>query len=297
MIYAHSDILTRRSEYFATLIASSFQETDKSTLLDRGRTIHTIVVEEADFITIYWLLKWIYCDWLLFRENDDPRACVDGMGAGWSARWLPHGGEWEWKTMSSKSGKFEDLVDREEEAASNSVTSESVSAGSMISRGSRRVALPSAAPSTSRASSGNTGAASLRPSTNSASSSTVRRVAKSPTVAVPAASTRGQGSSANPNPPTSPHPSSYPHFSLSASQPRQPPARQPDPHAHPTAPPPAASALSIYQISHRYAIPGLQNLALEHIMSTMTPQSSFPLLLATGFWEELHGLVQVWISH
>ena len=39
-------------------------------------------------------------------------------------------------------------------------------------------------------------------------------------------------------------------------------------------------------------MPGLAALALEHIMSTITPKSSFPLLLASAVWDELHGLVE-----
>lgn len=66
----------------------------------------------------------------------------------------------------------------------------------------------------------------------------------------------------------------------------------PDPHAHPTPELPPASALAIYQIAHRYSLPGLQSLALEHMMNTITPQSAFPLLLATHFWEDLHGMVE-----
>jgi len=45
-------------------------------------------------------------------------------------------------------------------------------------------------------------------------------------------------------------------------------------------------------VAHRYGIPGLQNLALEHMMNTVTPKSSFPLLLATHLWEDLHALVE-----
>jgi len=40
-------------------------------------------------------------------------------------------------------------------------------------------------------------------------------------------------------------------------------------------------------------MPNLAALALEHIMSTITPQSSFALLLATSSWDELHSLVEV----
>jgi hypothetical protein len=49
----------------------------------------------------------------------------------------------------------------------------------------------------------------------------------------------------------------------------------------------------MYQVAHRYAMPGLASLALEHMMSTITPQSSFPLLLATSVWVELRSLVEV----
>ena len=62
---------------------------------------------------------------------------------------------------------------------------------------------------------------------------------------------------------------------------------------HPTPPPQPASALSMYQVAHRYAMPGLAALAMEHIMSTITPQASFAVLLATAAWDELHSLVEV----
>jgi len=66
----------------------------------------------------------------------------------------------------------------------------------------------------------------------------------------------------------------------------------PDPHSHPTPAPGPASALSVYQVAHRYIMPNLAALALEHIMSTITPQSSFALLLATSLWDELHTLIE-----
>lgn len=57
IIYAHSDILTKRSDYFATMLASSFAENQG--VMSGERKLFTIVVEEADFETMYWLLK--YC--------------------------------------------------------------------------------------------------------------------------------------------------------------------------------------------------------------------------------------------
>ena len=41
---------------------------------------------------------------------------------------------------------------------------------------------------------------------------------------------------------------------------------------------------------------GLASLALEHMMSTITPEASFALLLASSTWDELHALVEVSIQ-
>ena len=40
-------------------------------------------------------------------------------------------------------------------------------------------------------------------------------------------------------------------------------------------------------------MPNLASLSLEYIMSTITPKSSFALLLATSVWEELYTLIEV----
>ena len=83
------------------MLSSSFNE-NVAPLLPGERKLYTIVVEEADFVTVYWLLKWVYANWLLFRKDDDPRQAVDGIGAGWSARDLCAPGvadEWGWKVF------------------------------------------------------------------------------------------------------------------------------------------------------------------------------------------------------
>jgi hypothetical protein len=90
-----------------------------------------------------------------------------------------------------------------------------------------------------------------------------------------------------------------PHYANSPQRPRPRASAAPssgDPHAHPTSTPPPASALSVYQIAHRYELPGLATLALEHMMTTITPQSCFALLLASVVWDELHSLVEVGID-
>ena len=62
-----------------------------------------VVVANADFETIYWVLKYCYVNWLLFEPNDDPRAAIEGVGPGWSAKWLNgQQDEWDWKTIFIK---------------------------------------------------------------------------------------------------------------------------------------------------------------------------------------------------
>ncbi|KAF7967261.1 hypothetical protein HWV62_35005 [Athelia sp. TMB] len=313
VIYAHSDIISRRSDYFATMLASSFSEAGPGSVSGE-RKVYNITVEEADFETIYWLLKWVYGNWLLFKENDDPRVAVEGVGEGWSARWLnARGGEWDWKTFmksnfsdgsiaggkddarSVTSGDSEpDALDggqtRSPIQASTTPTSSAVRAPSMgrSTSSSKSSAVPNAASASrqiSMTSPRRAGAPAA--SSNSALSMTApssRPVTKTAPVAITLATSNF------------PSPSHYP-----ASQ-RQHPHLHPapaasviDPHPHPTPAPPPASALSMYQLAHRYAIPGLASLALEHLMSTITPQSSFPLLLATSVWDELRCLVEDYV--
>jgi hypothetical protein len=53
VIYANSQVLAARSPYFQDLFATSFQETSQGSS-DRFKTV---VVESADFNTVYWMLR------------------------------------------------------------------------------------------------------------------------------------------------------------------------------------------------------------------------------------------------
>jgi len=50
----------------------------------------------------------------------------------------------------------------------------------------------------------------------------------------------------------------------------------------------------MYQVAHRYSMRNLAALSLEHIMSTLTPESCFAMLLASYTWDELHTMVEVY---
>ena len=296
IIYAHSDILTKRSDYFANMLASSFSENLSPAAGERK--ICTIVVEEADFETIYWLLKFCYANWLLFRDDDDPRIAMDGIGAGWNLKWSSlRGGEWDWKTFQK------DDSDARSVASADSRPSAVESQGSTKKRETLQASNPTSvsgspsAPKSIPSDSRQPPTQSSPPSHSNATTS--RRIISG----VPSAATPPNNSSSLPRPksvaaPITTHnfpPPSRQVFPLSPRTGRQHPssASIPDPHPHPTPAPKPASALSMYQIAHRYAMSGLASLALEHMMSTITPRSCFALLLATSTWEDLHLLVEV----
>lgn len=48
ILYAHSEILEEKSEYFKDLLASGFSETQR---------YNTIIVDDASFSTLYWILQ------------------------------------------------------------------------------------------------------------------------------------------------------------------------------------------------------------------------------------------------
>ncbi|KAG7449477.1 uncharacterized protein BT62DRAFT_888421 [Guyanagaster necrorhizus] len=298
IIYAHSDILTRRSDYFATMLASSFAENQG--VISGGRKLLTIVVEEADFETVYWLLKFCYANWLLFKERDDPRAAVEGIGAGLSAKWLhAHGGEWDWKTFP-KSGHGDDVsVDARSATSGDSATEQSrspTSGPTGLQPGQMRTTpSPRSAPSASTSKTSTS--ATSRMSSTAANMTTTTAPRRASAIPVNMSGTSSSRSKQTPVPLTvPPNYSSSGHYPISpqSQRPRQT-STTPDPHVHPTPPPPPASALSMYQVAHRYSMPTLANLALEHMMATLTPQSSFALLLATSSWDELRSLVEDYV--
>ncbi|KAH9938643.1 uncharacterized protein B0H18DRAFT_968149 [Fomitopsis serialis] len=314
IIWAHADILIRRSEYFATMLGSSFLENSSAVLHPGERKIYSVVVEEADFVTIYWLLKFVYANWLLFRKEDDPREAVDGIGAGWSARGVSTPGspdEWEWKTFSKGSPpEFAGVSDARSVTSAESARSnggKSVSPQSKDKRlfDSRQSSGPvPTTPSRSTAATKTSATSSRSPATQPRRSGTSSTPGGPNTLTVspsaPAAPS-SRGAKAVPVP-ISPSGGTFvtpPHYPISPRQQRQrshpPAASTPDPHPHPTPSPPPASALSMYQVAHRYGMPGLASLAMEHIMSTVTPQSSFPVLLATSAWDELHSFVEDYV--
>lgn len=307
IIYAHADILRYRSEYFSNMFSSAFAECVHG--LPAEKKTYTVICEEADFETMYWLLKWIYANWLLFKDEDDPRDAVDGVGTGWSANWLnSRGGEWDWKTFRRSESEDGSVV-RDDAHSVTSVESLRSKEGSVTSSkrsylllflkalflsphpGGRNPGSPTKGPSTPtnipRPASGTGARRSTASSISGASTSGVDdpTSSSSRTKSAPVALSLGNTNYGSPI-----------HYQLSPRSQRQHQPTivvTPDPHPHPTPAPPPASALRMYQVAHRYGLSGLCSLALEHMTSTLTPQSSLPLLLAVSTWDTLRSLIEV----
>lgn len=57
VLYAHSDVLKARGDYFKDLLTGGFAESE---VARRGETRYTtILVHDAGFDTVYWMLRWV----------------------------------------------------------------------------------------------------------------------------------------------------------------------------------------------------------------------------------------------
>jgi hypothetical protein len=275
VIWAHRDILIRRSEYFATMLDSSFVEASAST---NDRQVSTIFVEEADFSTIYWLLKWVYGNWLLLDPRQDPKIAMESIPDNWQGRWPVGRQEWTWKL--SVDGEFleeDDSVLRDEETSSVGSTASRASEHRIRAAPDRKGKLPYTPPGVMFT--GRTATTSRIQSPSQPLHSVRETKVDTSTKAREASSSSSH--SASTSYPVSPHQARPPRFNTK------------DPHQHPVSAPEPALPLSIYRISHRYQLPALQELALEHMISGLTAETSFPLLLASYLWEELRVLIEV----
>lgn len=93
VLYAHSEVLKARGEYFADLLMGGFSESDIARRSE-GRCT-TILVDDAGFETVYWMLRsvllklpmsnldglsrFIYTNELSFADQDDARLVMDQL--------------------------------------------------------------------------------------------------------------------------------------------------------------------------------------------------------------------------
>lgn len=81
---------------------------------------------------------------------------------------------------------------------------------------------------------------------------------------------------------------------LQLSSPKVQPSRNEDPHPHPVSVSNLPSAVQIYKIADRYGITELAELAKDHIVMTLRPESAFRLLLATQLYPVLYASVKAY---
>ncbi|KAJ7811130.1 hypothetical protein B0H14DRAFT_2860705, partial [Mycena olivaceomarginata] len=243
LIYAHSDITDSPFRITLRHASSTFSETK---VIPGDRKLYTIVVEEADFETIYWLLKYCYANWLSFKEEDDPRLAVEGIGGGWSARWLTQqrGGEWDWKTFTKIPGDDSTVASaRSATSAENNIQTPMLptsTKANLLSRDPSFDFLSSPTRSSPQAPRAPSKSQPSLPNSTMGLSSGISR-----TKPVPLAGSAGYTSRS--------------HQSTVIST--------PDPHPHPN-----STSTTYVGIGHLSALAAL---ALDHMMSTITPATSF----------------------
>lgn len=290
-LFAHSGILKHRSEYLADCIEfSSESERDSSSTGKRHpsapteRTIQTIQCLDVDYITMYWLLHYIYTGEVGFKDEQDFADTTDLQMYKINARFVQRlesnradGHEWEWieadpfqgepfcsdnangaeddtatvKSASTRRSSASTSPHQHQPRVSVAASAQSNSGKSLLTSPDKRSVFPTTTAS---------GSQSSRPSLTTGS---LARKLSSPTAQKQQAYIR--------------------------------PVPAPDPHDHPAGPVSPASAFSIYALAHRYQLDDLTGLAQDHLLAHLTPHAACSLLLASFRFQELHSLVEDYV--
>ncbi|KLT39448.1 hypothetical protein CC85DRAFT_288504 [Cutaneotrichosporon oleaginosum] len=285
IVYAHWEMLVH-AEYFKATLAGGFSEASDATMT-------TLVVDDAAFNTVYWVLRWLYTDEILFTSTDSVRAVMSQVRVDrTAARRLLSSENW-------------DFVPLEEEDDIEARTVRSVSSVGTAPSAGRRSPRHGPVPSAK-----SEGSASRRPSAASSSTSTQatprpgisRTKSSSPVSTVPRiASTPRKpalpalGKAAAKLPSTAPtSPAAVGRSPYPSGAPRRPPPPA-EPHKHPTVPPTPPSPLAVFFLAHRYGLDELQALARDALLRQLTPSSCVAALLATFSFFELHQAIMDYV--
>jgi hypothetical protein len=291
-LFAHSGILKHRSEYLADCIKfSSDRERDpigeRHATSASDRKVQTIRCLDVDYVTMYWLLHYVYTGEVDFKDEQDFGDSTDlqiyKINPGFAKR-LDTGrrdeDEWEW----SEADPFQasPLGSHDEEDDGATVTSASAGHSSVSTSPHQQAKSYGAIAAQSK------GAKSIQtPPEKSAgfpsTGSTSRPVW--PSILSGSATTQNQASMGkNSSSPTAP---------LQQHSMRSLPV--PDPHKHPGTPAPPASAFATYALAHRYQLDDLARLAQDHLLGCLTPHSASSLLMASFRFYALHCLVEDYV--
>ncbi|WAQ93377.1 hypothetical protein PtA15_18A438 [Puccinia triticina] len=281
LLYAHSSILKRRSEYFQTMLADEASgggwaesstlssSTTSSSLVPKHsgleRKLGLIRIADFDFVTVYWLVRWLYSNRIFFSDHEDVRGqCQRGavLASFDEAGRSPVVDPWVWQTHGDHPRG--DVSRAGEEGPGG---------------GSREPApQPEPAP---------------RQPAASASASSSRR-AQHPTMTNTPHGFPPFSAVPKPSEPVLSSPTTPLHAPLHQGPKRSSDWVGGDPHLHPVHMAPKASAFSVYRLAHRYELTDLQHIAITHLCSHLTPASAFPILLASFVFPELHAQVKAY---
>ncbi len=313
ILYAHSAVLKARSCYFASMLDSDYSEVNAQSsqagVHGGWRGLATLTIPDADYATVYWMLRFLYAGEVSFVEDEDVKEAImsedlavasaahiakqsDGSGSATAFlhRWTRVGDlvAYEEQLYNETMERAQQLSLAEasvsrEDGPSTSTLSSRRSTGSMNAQetpASPRAADSAAGPSApTYASSRGTRFASSSSSVSShadnlfraASGGTSQMGARERHVSEPGAYLEQ---------------SNHPNADLWADADA---ADFDDPHVHPSEPlPPPASALAMYKLAHRYGQTELTELTKRHLIASLMPGNAFAVLLATSLYSDVH---------
>ncbi|KAK4048292.1 hypothetical protein OIV83_004813 [Microbotryomycetes sp. JL201] len=307
-LHAHRQILAARSKYFCDMLTEGWAETSQT----RHHGVRGVVkIEDFDFETVYWLLRYLYTDEIDFEAIEDVRTHHSKLDL--PRGWLDHVDRLPWSWMTTRQ-----VVERIEMPHSpwSSQTERTSVAGELADAVQRSPTQTASASARTRLTSSLPTRSKIMTKRNVSASSTSSSKTTA-TTTLTAASLAQKNRSGTPEPAKSAPSRSTVNVVTAGRMSPFASAQNPaglfglrnsfgeageelamrhteDPHGHPVHVSNPASALNMYRIAHRYGISRLAELALDHIVHTLTPSTCFPLLLSTNLWPELHAAIKAY---
>ena len=104
VLWAHTPILRARSDFFATMLDSAFSEgssvESSGRLRDSRRPFRILRIPDADYVTVYWLLRFLYTNQVHFMHDEDIRAVA--LDDHWILAQAPGDSrpDWRWRCVT-----------------------------------------------------------------------------------------------------------------------------------------------------------------------------------------------------
>ncbi|WFD43115.1 hypothetical protein MPSI1_001768 [Malassezia psittaci] len=257
VLWAHASVLRARSEFFDTMLDSSFSESAQH---DAGghafgqtwrRPYRILRIPDADYVTLYWFLRYLYTEEVQLLSNEDIQAVI--LDDHWilGQEGTSNRPDWKWRPVGSSM----------DDDSLSSISPGGLGDTSMQRNAQSRTPLM----------------------TSATTNPTLTDLQSGRNVEI---TTNAQNGTPECKPKTMQRERSKSSSSAYAS----------DPHPHPpmlSVPP--ASALALYRLAHRYNIPTLCDLTTAHIIAQLTPKNATNYLLCTALFDQLQYAVQNYI--